>query len=107
MIDRAQKMLNLGQMQYDMSHQISESARPFIDYRFEACDDFNAVHDRIAAMQASEVANKTSQSEKKKVKSNEAENVPTNTPGTDAKPENERIPSKGDRKTDGNANQSN
>ncbi|VDD79674.1 unnamed protein product [Mesocestoides corti] len=54
MIDRAQRMLQLGQRQYDISHQISESAKPLIDYRFEACDDFNAVQEKIANMREEE-----------------------------------------------------
>ncbi|VDM35645.1 unnamed protein product [Hydatigera taeniaeformis] len=58
MIDRAQKMLDLGQMQYDMSHQISETARPLVDYRFEACDNFNAVHEKISSMKATEESRK-------------------------------------------------
>lgn len=40
-------MLKLGQMQYDISHQISDTAKPLTDYRFEACDEFNAVQDKI------------------------------------------------------------
>lgn len=58
MIDRAQKMLDLGQMQYDMSHQISETARPLVDYRFEACDNFNAVHEKISSIKVTEEARK-------------------------------------------------
>ncbi|EUB59957.1 hypothetical protein ECG_07438 [Echinococcus granulosus] len=58
MIDRAQKMLDLGQMQYDMSHQISKTARPLVDFRFEACDNFNAVQEKISSIRVSEEARK-------------------------------------------------
>ncbi|KAM7543007.1 hypothetical protein Aperf_G00000005287 [Anoplocephala perfoliata] len=58
MIDRAQKMLNLGQLQYEMSHQLSDAARPLVDYRFEACDDVNAVKEKLTTIEGTESAKK-------------------------------------------------
>ncbi len=54
MIDRAKRMLKIGQQQFDVSHKISDTAKPLMDYRFEACDEFNAVQDKIVAIKESE-----------------------------------------------------
>ncbi|KAL5105448.1 hypothetical protein TcWFU_004551 [Taenia crassiceps] len=84
MIDRAQKMLDLGQMQYDMSHQISETARPLIDYRFEACDNFNTVHEKITSIKVSEEARKEARLAKAAKDEEEAKTPAEAAPTTDA-----------------------
>lgn len=58
MIDRAQKILNLGQSEYDVSHQISNTANPLRDYRFNACDDVNAIQDKLSTIKDIETAKK-------------------------------------------------
>ncbi|KAM3173188.1 hypothetical protein ACTXT7_012990 [Hymenolepis weldensis] len=64
MIDRAQKMLNLGQSHYDVSHQISNTANPLRDYRFKACDDVNAIQDRLSTVKDIETAKKEGPADK-------------------------------------------
>ena len=96
MIDRAERMLNLGQMQYDMSHQISESARPLVDYRFDACDDFNAIHDKISGIQAAEVARKEAEANKKEAKKIATAEAPKTEGPAEQQNAEERAPSKDD-----------
>lgn len=73
MIDRAQKMLDLGQLQYEKSHQISDAARPLVNYRFEACDDVNAVKEKLTAIEEKESAKKEALAAKEAQESGEQE----------------------------------
>ncbi|VDN99274.1 unnamed protein product [Rodentolepis nana] len=50
MIDRAQKILDLGQSEYEVSHHISVTANPLRDYRFNACDEVNAIDNKLQSI---------------------------------------------------------
>ncbi|KAL5965152.1 hypothetical protein TSMEX_007142 [Taenia solium] len=112
MINRAQKMLDLGQMQYDRSHQISETARPLVDYRFEACDNFNAVHEKISSIKVSEEARKEARLTKAAKEEDEAKATaeaapPTGAKGTEGNAEATNPTEKGNPPNDGSKNEAN
>nr|CDS34558.1 hypothetical protein HmN_000902900 [Hymenolepis microstoma]CUU97809.1 hypothetical transcript [Hymenolepis microstoma] len=58
MIDRAQKILDLGRSEYEVSHHISVTANPLRDYRFNACDDVNAVENKLLIIKDTKPAKK-------------------------------------------------
>ncbi len=50
MIGRAQKLLAEGQKQYNASHEISDAAELLTKFRYESCEQMNAVQAKIDEM---------------------------------------------------------
>ncbi|BHF69052.1 Death domain-containing protein 1 [Sparganum proliferum] len=64
LMDRAQRLLSVGQKQYEISHKISESAKPLLDLRYDACETAKTTHEKImSALAAAKEARKAEEEE--------------------------------------------